>query len=300
MKKIVSLIGVFAVVIGLFTGCVQKESGVENPPVEEKAAEVEAPVVVAGTVSTARILHGLGVPLTAIPTTQKELPAELKALPTVGSPMSPDIELVKSFNPDFFVTDAGQKEKLGDAMKAQSVETLFVETSSYDAIVSAIETLGAQFDKEEAATEMVEGIRAYEDEALKVVEGKEPVSVAIIFGTPENFMFATPASFVGDLANRLGAVNIAGDVKVGSPYVPFSLETLAEKDPDYILRLTHVDPAQSKQMFDAAFAENAFYSTLKAVKNEQVVDLDPALFGVVATIDGGEALLKLAEILYGE
>lgn len=314
IKKTILWTLILTLALTAFTGCQKNEAApteetispiavIEEEAVEEEdvVEEEPSPIVVAGTVSATRILHGLGVTLTAVPQTEKALPEDIAGLPSVGLPMNPDLELVKSHNPDFFITDATLEERLADSLKEQGIETLFLKTSGYSDIIDAISTLGEHFNKQTNAEAMIAHINALEKDALALAKGKEAPTVAIIFGTPESFMLATDFSYVGDLAKKLGAVNItSGMDNVRGPYVPFSLETLAEMNPDMILRMTHVNPEQSKIMFDNAFDGNAFYSALKAVKDDKVIDLDSNYFGVVATVDCGEAILMMAEHLYGK
>lgn len=259
------------------------------------------PVVVAGTVSVTRILHDLGVDIVAIPQTEKALPEKVKSLPAIGLPMNPNIELVMSYAPDFFITDASLEASLSDPLKAQNINTVFLKTSGYNDIIDSILHLGEIFKKQNAATKMVNHITELEEQAVQLSEGKESISVAIIFGTPESFMLSTGSSYVGSLVSKLGGTNITDGMEgARAPYIAFSLETLAEMNPDVILRMTHVNPEQSKIMFDEAFSGNAFYSGLKAVKEGKVIDLDSNYFGVTATVDCGEAILMMARHLYGE
>ncbi len=312
MKKMISVIGLLVLMM-VFVGCADaaQPETTEAPTtqamteaVTEAPTEVpteSAPVVVAGTVTATRILHGLGVPLTAIPETSKELPAEVASLPTVGLPMNPNIELVMSFEPEHFITDASLEASLSESLTQQNIPTIFLKTSGYADILEAIGSLGDLFGKQDVAAEMIAHIESFEAEALDKVDAEKAPTVAIIFGTPESFMLATSSSYVGNLASKLSATNITDTMEgARAPFVPFSLETLAEMNPDYILRMTHVSPEQSKQMFDDAFNNNPFYDALQAVKNEKVIDLDSNYFGVTATIDCGEALLMLANHLYGE
>lgn len=287
-------------VMGLMISACSNEAVQASDEVVEEVEMIEdVPVVVAGTVSAARILHGLGVVLAAVPETDRYLPQDIENLPTIGLPMNPDIERVKSFDPDLFVTDATLEERLAESMEIQGINTAFIKTSGYADILMAIETLGLKFDKTAEASNLVDEIKNLEKEALAIAQGNDPVSVAVIFGTPESFMLATNMSFVGDMVNKLGAENITDQLQEArGPYVPFSLETLAEYNPDVILRMTHVNPEQSRKMFEDAFSQNPFYDALEAVKSGRVYDLDSNYFGVVASLDCGEAIKMLAEILY--
>lgn len=263
--------------------------------------ETKDVVVVAGTVSLTKALAAVGVELTAIPTTESELPEAVTDLPRIGMPMNPDLELVKSFEPDYFFTDGMLKNSLDASFQEQNIPVEYISMSSYDDVIETLTYFGSEFGKEEEASKVIADIEAYEEEAKAIYENQEPKTVAVIFGVPGNFMLTTSRAFTGELVSKVGSVNITDDMEGAmAPYIPFSLETLAEKDPDVILRLTHVSPEESKKMFDEEFANNSFYSNLKAVKDGKVFDLDPSMYGVSATIECGKALLNMTELIYGE
>lgn len=315
MKKIWILV----LVLALLTGCAggagnNTATNVEetNEVVEtkeetkEKVEETEevvqeTHVVVAGTVSLTRALHAVGVELAAIPETRKALPEDLSALPRIGMSMKPDIEIVKSLEPTHFFTDGMLKESLETTFTEQNIPVEFISMSSYQDVIDTLTYFGETFGKEENAKKVIDEIKAYEDRAKAIYEGKEARTVAIIFGMPGNFMLTTNSAFSGQLVPMVGSTNITdGMPGAMAPYIPFSLEVLAEKDPDVILRLTHVSQEESKKMFDEEFANNSFYDNLKAVKNGEVYDLDSSIFGVAATIDCGQALLEMTKLIYGE
>lgn len=306
MKKLLIVLSIFTLVFSLFVGCSNNQENVvenakanESMNTEPKEEVKEEPIVIAGTVSITRILHGLNVELTAVPSTSKFMPEDVLSLPQIGMAMSPDIEIIKSFEPDYFITDTTLQERLGGEFEEQQIPTFYKKTSGYEDIITTINELGAEFNKEEEAKKMVADIRAYEAEAANIYEGQDSLKVVVIFGTPGSFMLATEKSYVGGLVTMIGSENITSGLEGAmGPFIPFSLEVVADIDPDVILRLTHVNPEQSKLMFDKEFNENEFYKALSAVKNNRVYDLDNSLFGVVATVDCGQALVEMSRLLY--
>ena len=62
----------------------------------------------------------------------------------------------------------------------------------------------------------------------------------IIFGSPDSFNMSTKKSFGGDLAERLGAVNIADKAEnvKDSSYIPLSMEFVAKENPDIVMLIT--------------------------------------------------------------
>ncbi|GKX27535.1 heme ABC transporter substrate-binding protein IsdE [Vallitalea longa] len=256
--------------------------------------------VAVGTIGLVEVFDVLGIDLVGVPSSDSNIPERYKDLPSIGMSMQPDMEKLKSLELDVFITDSALKNSLQESLENKKIRTEFIQTSGYNDIINSIETIGKAFDKEDEAKGIVDKMNNTEKEVMDKIEGKEVKKVMIIFGTPESFMLATDMSYIGDLANRLNLENITDDMEIKSPYVPFSIESVVSMNPDVILRFTHADPEVSRQMFEKEFSENPVWNALDAVKNEQVFDLDPEYFGVVANIRCSEALESLYDIIYGE
>ena len=88
-KKIVALLSVAT--LTLMVGCSSSESNEQ-----EVTNSNEQEVVVATSVAVTEILDKLGVEVSGVPTTSYELPENTKEATKVGSPMNPDLEIIKS------------------------------------------------------------------------------------------------------------------------------------------------------------------------------------------------------------
>ncbi|WP_304943388.1 ABC transporter substrate-binding protein [Vallitalea guaymasensis] len=257
--------------------------------------------VAVGTIGLTEIFDALTIDLVGVPSSKSHnIPERYADLPAIGMSMQPDMEKLKSLELDVFITDSALQDSLEESLKDKKIKAEFVQTSGYNDIIASIESIGKAFDKEDKANEIIGNMKKVEKEVMDKIEGKDSKKVMIIFGTPESFMLATDMSYIGDLANRMNLENITDDMDIKSPYLPFSIESVVAMNPDVILRFTHADPETSKKMFEKEFAENPVWNALDAVKNEQVFDLDPHYFGVVANIRCAEALEKLADMIYGE
>jgi len=295
LKKLTSLFILGAL---LMTGC---QSSGSDESSKETAQTVEEKTVVAATVSGTQVLDKLDAEVIGIPTTQLEIPERFKGLPEVGQSMSPDLEIVASLEPDVFIMDNMFKESVEESLKDYDLDTFFLKTNTYTAYVESIKELGTKLNKEEEATALINEFKDVEKEATAKKGDKAP-TVAIIFGGGENFMLATETSYLGDLAKAVGVTNIASNIdgEVENGYIQLSLEHILEQNPDYILRFAHGNLEETKKSFDEAFDKNPAYQELDAVKNNKVVDLDPAVFNVSANLKVKEAIKTLGDILYGE
>lgn len=293
--KLRKLESIFVLGALLMTGC---QAGGTTGKSEDVAKEK---TVVAATVSGSQVLDKLDANVVGIPTTQLEMPEKFKGLPEVGQSMNPDLEVVASLNPDVFVMDNAFKDSVEKSLKEYDFNTFFLKTNTYTDYIKSIEELGKTIDKEEEATTLINELKNIEKE-VKSKKGDKAPTVAIIFGSGENFMLATETSYLGDLVKTVGGKNIASklDKNVENGYVQLSLEYILEQNPDYILRFAHGNLEETKKSFDKAFDKNPAYQELNAVKNNKVVDLDSNVFNVSANLKVKEAIQTLGDILYGE
>ena len=293
--KLRKLASIFVLGALLMTGC---QAGGTTGKSEDVAKEK---TVVAATVSGSQVLDKLDANVVGIPTTQLEMPEKFKGLPEVGQSMNPDLEVVASLNPDVFVMDNAFKDSVEKSLKEYDFNTFFLKTNTYSEYIKSIEELGKTIDKEEEATTLINELKNIEKE-VKSKKGDKAPTVAIIFGSGENFMLATETSYLGDLVKTVGGKNIASklDKNVENGYVQLSLEYILEQNPDYILRFAHGNLEETKKSFDKAFDKNPAYQELNAVKNNKVVDLDSNVFNVSANLKVKEAIQTLGDILYGE
>lgn len=252
---------------------------------------------VAGTIAVLDMLDYLGVDVVAVPNSNNPMNPKYENLPRIGMPMTPDMERLKAAKPDFFVTVNSLKASLEPQVKTAGIETVFLKTDTYSNYLEAMKYLGKVYKKEQKAGEYEASIKKKIESILNKHPNKSP-KVLILFGTVNSMSIATENSFTGSLVKILGGKNIWTDGKIKGSYAPINLELVKAENPDVILRLTHVNPAESAKMFKKEF-ENEFWSKLDAVKNGKVYDLDNKYFAVSGNIHITEALDMLESMLYG-
>ncbi|WP_310605592.1 heme ABC transporter substrate-binding protein IsdE [Anaerosporobacter sp.] len=281
----------------------EKEEMVEVAETKEKDSEVKEsskPVteerVVASSVAVVQILDALGVPMIGVPTSSYELPESVADAARIGSPMSPDMEVVASLEPTVVVSVDSLSEDLKTQFETLNIDSEFVNLSSYVGLKESINSLGERFGVEEKSNELIASFEEREGNIKAAIEGKEAPSVLIIFGAGSSFMVASEDSYVGDLVKIAGAENIITDAPSG--FSPIDMEYLAEKNPDYILFMAHANPEESLEAFKQEFETNQAWQNFDAVKNGNVVALETEYFGMSANLYAVDAMEKLVDILY--
>lgn len=285
-KKIIALLSV--TMLTFMVGCSSSESNESN--VTNSNGEE---VVVATSVAVTEILDKLGVEVSGVPTTSYELPKSTKDATKVGSPMNPDLEIIKSLNPTCVVS----VDTLGSDFEKQFTEnnipSMFVNLSTVDGLKETIVNLGEKFDKSEKAAEIIAELENKENELnLSKKENKE--DILILFGAPGSVMVSTDNSYVGNLVKIAGGNNIFESES--SSFIQVNMEEIIKRNPDKILIMTHAVPDEAKKTVEEEFAK-ATWQQLDAIKNNKVYYLENGYFGMSANLKVIEALDKLGAIL---
>jgi heme ABC transporter, heme-binding protein isdE len=268
-----------------------------SKPAATEAAK-EEPRIVSTTVAVTQMMDALELDLVGIPTSVKTLPDRYKEVKAVGNPMSPDMELVKSLRPTEVLSVTTLKVDLEPAFEAAKINATFLDLTSLASMEEAIKTLGQKYDRTEQADQVVSKIDEQITEISKLTEGKTKPTVLILLGVPGSYLVATEKSYIGNLVQLAGGVNIVPDAKV--EYLASNTEYLQKSNPDIILRAAHGMPEEVVKMFDEEFKKNDIWKHFNAVKNERVYDLPEELFGTTANLAAAEALKSLVPMLYPE
>ena len=283
-----SALCLFALVLGL-TGCVD-----QHP--EKSQAQGGTETLIATSAATADICNKLNLDLVGVCETSHDLPEQYKTLPTVGSPMKPDMEIIKSLNPDYVLSPATLQNDLEPKYKKAGVQYYFLDLKSVNGMYKSIVEMGDKFDRKEEAAKLKDEFDAYMVEYKKKNQGKESPRVLVLMGLPGSYLVATPKSYVGSLVELAGGQNVFADSN--EEFLNVNTEELKKIEPDIILRAAHGVPDEVVQMFAEEFETNQIWKHFKAVQNGKVYDLDSNLFGMSANFDYPQALESLQPMLY--
>lgn len=273
----------------LLTGCVDQSGG-----------STDDTRIVATSIATSEILDKLEVDsVVGLPDTQSyDVPERYKDVTTVGSPMAPNMEIVKSLNPTIVLTPNSLEGELKPKYDAIGTDSYFLNLKSVDGMYDSIRDLGEMFGKEENAEKLCTEYEEFKaDYTAKHAEHESP-RVLVLMGLPGSFVVATESSYVGSLLKLAGAENVYGDGD-GQDFLNVNTEDMLEKAPDMIFRTSHAMPEMVEKMFADEFETNDIWKHFEAVQNGKVYDLSNELFGMSATFRYPEALEHLQTVLYG-
>ncbi|EMF1715395.1 heme ABC transporter substrate-binding protein IsdE [Listeria monocytogenes] len=283
---------VISLVLLLFlVGC-GKEEAAQKP---EQKTEKE-PKIVATTVAITEIMDKLDLPLVGIPSSSKKLPKRYADVKETGSPMGPDLEIIRMLKPNMVLSTKTLEADLKSGFEGANLEADFLDFTSIASMQTEIKNLGAKFDRIEEATKLNKDLTSDIDQVKSNVAKKKKPTVLILMGVPGSYLVVTEHAYIGDLVKLAGGENVFKDQKV--EYLASNTEYLQSANPDIILRAAHGMPAEVVKMFDEEFKTNDIWKHFDAVKNNRVYDLDENLFGMTASLNAPEALKEMEKMLY--
>ena len=293
LKKILSLVlaGVMALSV---TGCVNQHP--EETSSTNESGEIR---LVATSPAVAQICNRLNLDLVGICQSTSDLPERYDGVTTVGMAMNPDLEIIKSLDPDYILSPATLQNDLQPKYASIGVSSLFLNLKSVEGMYASIEGLGEKFGREEEAALMLEEFDSFMTEFAEKNAGKESPRVLVLMGLSGSYIIATDNSYVGSLVKLAGGTNVYGDGD-GQEFLFANTEDMKTKEPDVILRAAHGLPDEARKMFAEEFSTNDIWQHFKAVQEGRVYDLDSNLFNMSANFSYEEALKALQPMLYGE
>jgi len=195
-----------------------------------------------------------------------DYPPEAAEKEKVGGFYNPNIEKVLSLEPDLILATGGVQAEVVSQLESLGQKVVVFDPRDMNEIIDTIELVGRITKHVEEAREVTSDIkRRMEKVKEKVAElsGEERVAVFVIVWIDESkIITAGPGSFVSDVIEMAGGINIAGDAQ--GDYPQYSLEKLLEKDPEVIISIAHGydNPEDVKKVLQ--------WDELKAVKNDRV------------------------------
>lgn len=279
-----------------------ENDGVDETKFNEALAQFPKEVperIVTTSVPLTEMLFLLGVTPVGVPTSTNPIPTAFDAVERIGSPMSPDIEVVTKLEPDLLLGAESLRSTLDKTLEGIKMEKAYLSTESFDDLKLSIKVLGTYFNKVDEMNVVLSKILDKENELIKQAEGKEMPSVMLVIGTSDSFMVMSERSYLGSLVKKLNADNIATSVlKVTDTYSPINMENIVAADPDIILVLASGDHGASVDKFQKEVEKNSTWTKLSAYKNDKIHILDYSVFGVTSIINAEKALTEIANYFY--
>lgn len=277
----------------LLAGCVDQSAPAAA------AGEADELRIVATSPAVVDIMARLDIDLVGVPnSTLSEIPDRYDDATRTGTAMGPDMEVIKTLNPDWVIGPASLQTDMEPKLEAAGLNGIFLNLESVEGLYKSVEQLGELFGRQEEAQEMIDEFSAFYYEYSQVNVDKGSPTVLVLMGLPGSYVVATGKSYVGSLVRLAGGTNVYEEAE--TDFIIANTEDMQTKDPDIILRAAHAMPEDVVNMFKEEFETNDIWRHFRAVEDGCVYDLPYDQFGMSAKFNFPEALDTLQPMLYGE
>lgn len=272
---------------------------VSTPNTSTKTTPTEQNKIIATSAAICDIMDRLDIDLIGVPETSvSTILSRYSNVTRVGSPMEPDMEIIKSLKPTDVITPDTLKEDLKIKYDNIGVNSTFVNLRSVQGLYDTVKIIGDKYDKSSEAKALISEYNSFINSYSSGNEGKSKPKVLVLMGLPGSYLVATNNSYAGSLVELAGGINVFKDST--NDFINVNTEEILAKDPDVIIRTAHGLPKEAQAMFQKEFSTNDIWKHFKAVQNGKVYDVDYTLFGMSATFDYPKALADLKPMLYGD
>jgi len=299
----------------LLSGCGAEKNSTPNQISQEKifaaieddagrniVLEKKPARIVVTSASFLEPLHAVGAEIVGRPDSKNKMPDWAKDLSSVGAVYQIDVERLLACAPDLVVVNKGMNEKLLPVLEENKIPALVVELKTYDDVKRGLKIFSAISGNEVAGEKIIRDM----DEAIKdIVERvpKKKLRVAILHSTAQGLTVQLDGSIAGSIAKMFGWENVASGMtplEKNPDAAPYSMETLAEQNPEIIFVTSMGDADEIKANMMKAISENAAWQAIGAVKNNQLYFLPQDLFLLSPGLRYPDAVKKMAELIYPE
>jgi iron complex transport system substrate-binding protein len=213
----------------------------------------------------------------------------LKNIPTVGTHLQPNVEMILALKPDLVVQGGVPKGLAAmGKLEAEGVPVAMFAPHDFPGLFSTIQRLGALTGEDEAAAALTRTMAAKLEGVALRVQGRQPPRVFFEVRC-QNLLAAGQGSLVNDVIARAGGVNI---VQSRQKLANYSLETLIQANPEvYIIQ----EGPMNRSPED--IYTRPYFQELQAVRSRRVLVVQESLFSRPGP-RSAEAVEELARFLH--
>lgn len=196
-------------------------------------------------------------------------PSEAQGKTTVGSIANPNLEIILGLRPDGIIMQQ-PNPRLKDFCRSHGIAYFALEMNDIETIKEGIVRVGELLESKESALELLASMEtSFENLRSDKKEGR-PRVLLLTGRTPGSLkgMYAAGSkSYMSELLHVAGGENIMADTP--KKFVPVSLETVIERDPDIIIE-TYMQASLAKSTRSQLHSDWQRVPRLTAVKNNEI------------------------------
>lgn len=242
--------------------------------------------------SLTEIAFGVGAGPAVVGVTEFcDFPPEARGREKVGGFSNPSLERVVALRPDLVLVARHNPTELVDALRRMGLKAFAFNPGTMDQVFDAVGILGRLTGNREAGDSLVTRLRHRVSDIERKVR-KAAARPRVMWGNLEAPTFsAGPGSFIGDLIERAGGINVASDT--GSAWPQLGIEAIVSRDPEVIITSSG-EPGEIGALVDRA-RRTPGWREVTAVKKGSVAFVHLDLIGRPGPrlVDGLEVMARV-------
>ena len=307
MKKLLSLFSIFLLTF-VISGCEEVNENVttreifnlitddagRDVPLDKKPERI-----VVTSASFLEPLHAVGGTVVGRPDSKTQMPDWAKNIDSIGQVYNVDVEKIIACNPDLVIINKGMNEKLLDVLNQNKIPALILDMKTYDKVKNEIEIFGELTENTDKAAQIIADM----DNKIKATIDKMPKDkhkVAILHSTAQGLSVQLEGSIAGNIAKMFGWENVAAGMtplESNPDAAPYSLETLADQNPDIIFVTSMGNINEIKSNMEQNIKDNPAWNSIGAIKKGQLYYLPQDLFLLSPGLRYPEAVETMANMV---
>jgi len=218
------------------------------------------------------ILFGLGLGGRVAGVTRFcDWPEAARALPKIGGLVDPNIEIIRSLDPDLVIAFRGNPLRLVERVRKLGLPVFVLDIGrTLDDLAPLVERIGRITRSEDRAAALAAGLRRRLETVAVALRGvrDRPKALVLLYG--QGLWTCGGESYVNDLVERAGGVNVAAALP--KKWALYKREAIIRDDPDLIFIL-----ARSSADFETGrdrLTRMPGLAEVRAIKDGRIFELD--------------------------
>lgn len=231
------------------------------------------------------------------------VPKEAENLEDVGGITTVNTEKLLSLNPDLVIGSTSFHRELFDILNASNVPLALFTLSTYEDLKEKALLLGEMFGTESKAAEELAALDQRINEWVERVPAEQGPSFIMLNVAPSSVSVQRSNTIGLEVAELLHMENVAEamDALENRPTTaPFSLEKIAELDPEYVFILIHGAQEDGLEKIQSELSSQPAWQSLRAVKEDRMFVLPSDLLLSNPGFRLHESVEYLAKLVYPE
>lgn len=241
-----------------------------------------------------------GVPVAVTQDAWKERDLDLPAeVIDMGSLVHPSTEVILEADLDLLVLVSTVKThlELGETLDKTDIPYAYLNIETFEDYLNVLKIFTDITGQADLYEQNGTQIAAQIDNIIEESKLENSPKVLVLRSSSSKITARNSETMVGQMLKNLGCINIADHED--SLLEDLSLEVIAQKNPEYIFVICRGNLEEAQANLENMLASNPIWSTLDAVKNNNLYYLDKELFHYKPTVRWGESYEILANIFAG-